>query len=174
MAVAVDSPDVHFKTVCRCGLGRPSLADVETGESGLLQDLRSKERRQKLMVLILTAACVVNLAVTGIGIAYLRLHFAQEDILSVDEAPSEDSHAKQQHASGSSLYSHIKAMILKRSARAPISTTPTSTTPGYRRLHKQRTRWSSHFHFPHLAWRKGTTTTAAPMFFKLPIGYTLS
>lgn len=175
VVVTVDSPNVHFETVCRCGHGRPSLIDVETGEAGLLEELHAKERRQKLMVLILTAACVVNLAVTGIGIAYLRLHFAQEDILAVEEPPSEVGHARQQHESGTSLYSHIKALIAnKRRARMRTSTTQTSTTPSYRRMHKRRTRWTSRFHFPHFARLRRTTTSAEPMFFRLPIGYTLA
>ncbi|KAH7936389.1 hypothetical protein HPB52_021835 [Rhipicephalus sanguineus] len=70
---------------CRCGLQRQAFPDVETGDPGFVPELSAKKRNQKLMVLILTVACIVNLAVTGIGIAYLRLHFAQEDILSIDE-----------------------------------------------------------------------------------------
>lgn len=175
VAAAAYGPDVYVKTVCRCGgLRRPALVDAETGESSLLQDLHVRERRQKLMVLILTAACVVNLAVTGIGIAYLRLHFAQQDILSVDEPPSEVNHARQQHASGSSLYSHIKALIIKRRIRAPSRTTKTTMTPSYRRTHKRRTRWTSRFHFPRFGRPKRTTTVTEPMFFRLPLGYTLS
>ncbi|KAG0421569.1 hypothetical protein HPB47_002531, partial [Ixodes persulcatus] len=35
-------------------------------------------REQRLLLLMLTTACVVNLAVTGVGVAYLRLHFGRE------------------------------------------------------------------------------------------------
>ncbi|CAN8010355.1 unnamed protein product [Ixodes pacificus] len=37
-------------------------------------------REQRLLLLMLTTACVVNLAVTGVGVAYLRLHFGREQV----------------------------------------------------------------------------------------------
>nr|XP_050041747.2 uncharacterized protein LOC126539078 [Dermacentor andersoni] len=170
LTVSVDNPGVHFKRFCRCGLQRPAFPDVEIGDPGFIQDLHTKKRNQKLMVLILTVACIVNLAVTGIGIAYLRLHFAQEDILSIDEVSPD---ARRDKVEAASLYSHIKAMI-KRRVKAPISTKLTSATPGYKPKHRQRTRWTPRFHFPTLPWFKSVTTSMAPKIFKAPSGYSLT
>ncbi|KAH7970981.1 hypothetical protein HPB49_017494 [Dermacentor silvarum] len=170
LTVCVDNPGVHFKRFCRCGLQRPAFLDLEIGDPGFIQELHTKKRNQKLMVLILTVACIVNLAVTGIGIAYLRLHFAQEDILSIDEVSPDARRDKEEAAS---LYSHIKAMI-KRRVKAPTSAKQTSATPGYRPKHRQRTRWTSRFHFPNLPWFKSVTTSMAPKIFKAPSGYSLT
>uniref|UniRef100_A0A131Z370 Uncharacterized protein n=1 Tax=Rhipicephalus appendiculatus TaxID=34631 RepID=A0A131Z370_RHIAP len=170
LTVSEDTPGVHFKRFCRCGLQRQAFPDVETGDPGFVQESNAKKRNQKLMVLILTVACIVNLAVTGIGIAYLRLHFAQEDILSIDEVSPD---ARRDKEEASSLYSHIKAMI-KRRARSPTSTKQTSATPGHRPKHRLRTRWTPRFDVANLPWFKSVTTSMAPKIFKAPSGYSLT
>ncbi|XP_077499192.1 uncharacterized protein LOC144110224 [Amblyomma americanum] len=171
LAVTADNPGVHVKRFCRCTHQRPPYTDAEMGESGFIQELRVKERNYKLMAVVLTVACIINLAVTGIGVAYLRLHFAQEDILSADSALPDSPHGRDQAVN---LYSHIKAMIMKRRAKPLSSAQQTSTTPGYRLTRKRRTRWTSRFHFPDLRWLRGTTTSMAPKLFRQPSGYALT
>ncbi|KAK8762335.1 hypothetical protein V5799_026403 [Amblyomma americanum] len=112
LAVTADNPGVHVKRFCRCTHQRPPYTDAEMGESGFIQELRVKERNYKLMAVVLTVACIINLAVTGIGVAYLRLHFAQEDILSADSALPDSPHGRDQEA----IYRHYYRYYRKRVA----------------------------------------------------------
>lgn len=165
-----EAPNAKLTKITQTGISKWQVFhEVEGANQESVQDTASRRWEQKLMVIMLTTACVVNLAVTGIGIAYLRLHFAREQVLSQDTASGASPGSD---VGVSSLYNNLKAMILESRQSGASATARTPTTANRRRTRRRKTQWTSGLRFlDNLLWAKASDSSTEPTLFKKPNNY---